>query len=297
MEHFNWGLPVAIDLFAAGMGAAACMVAVIADWAGKGKKYNEVRLAGALVAPWPAIVGVLLLVVDLGQPLRFWEMILRRGEGFSLDFPYLMFNPGSAMSWGTWVLTLFVITSLLNLAANIVAIPFPWGWRLTRITGAVTLPFAIFTATYTGVLISATSNPLWKTFVLPLLFVASALVSGVAVVIFVLAAIKLFNLLDFDPTTIPKLEKLNSKFMLWQGAMLVLFLLTGIGSQGLLYMIFWPFGILFWLLVMGTGLLLPLKLGLKGQAQPALQSLGVSALVLVGGLLLRYIILISGQIV
>ena len=124
MEHFDWGLPVAIDLFAAGMGAAAFLVAVMADLAGS-KKFTSIRLTGAIIAPWPALLGVLFLIVDLGRPFRFWEMLFKRQVGYgaipSVAPPYLMFNPGSAMSWGTWILTLFVIIALIYLIISIVA--------------------------------------------------------------------------------------------------------------------------------------------------------------------------------
>lgn len=104
MEHYNWGIPVAIDLFAAALGAAIFMVAVVADLAG-GRKYRRISITGALIAPWPAILGVLLLVVDLGKPWRFWEMILRRSHE-TLGVESLMFKIGSTMSIGTWLLTI-----------------------------------------------------------------------------------------------------------------------------------------------------------------------------------------------
>ncbi len=112
-EHLNWGLPLIIDLFAAGMGAGAFMVAAVADLASNKKRYRDISLAGAFIAPWPAIIGVLLLVVDLGNPQRFWEMVLKRGDGvLTLEAPLVMFAPSSVMSWGTWVLSIFICVSL-----------------------------------------------------------------------------------------------------------------------------------------------------------------------------------------
>ena len=55
---------------------------------------RAVSITGALLAPWPVILGVLLLVVDLGRQLRFYEMLLRPGPGL------LMFSPTSTMSIG-----------------------------------------------------------------------------------------------------------------------------------------------------------------------------------------------------
>ena len=294
MVHHDWGLPVAIDLFAAGMGAAAFLVAVMADLAGS-KKFTSIRLTGAIIAPWPAILGVLLLVVDLGRPLRFWEMILKRGEGLSITPPYLMFNSGSAMSWGTWILTLFVIISLIYLIVSIIAIPFSWGEVATKTIGIIGLPFALLVTTYTGVLISATSNALWSNYLLPLVFVSSAVVTGIAAIVCILAILKMLKLLEED--FIPGLEKLNGVMILVLLASLVLFMVLGIMQPQMLVLIASAkLGIMFWLFAVILGILIPLMFSFKKEGNPAGTSFIISLLILLGGLFLRYVILMAGQI-
>lgn len=294
MVHYDWGLPVAIDLFAAGMGAAAFMVAVMADLAGS-KKFTSIRLTGAIIAPWPAILGVLLLVVDLGRPLRFWEMILKRGEGLSITPPYLMFNPGSAMSWGTWILSLFIIISLIYLVVSIIAIPFSWGEIATKIVGIIGLPFALLVTAYTGVLISATSNALWSNYLLPLVFVSSAVVTGIAGIVLILAILKMLKLLEEN--FIPGLEKLNGVMIIVLLASLVLFIILGIMQPPMLALIATAkVGILFWLFAVILGILIPLIFSFKKEGNPAATSFIISILILLGGFFLRYVILIAGQI-
>lgn len=298
MEHFDWGLPVAIDLFAAGMGAAAFMVAVIADLAGS-KKFTSIRLTGAIIAPWPAILGVLLLVVDLGRPLRFWEMILKRGAGVGiapgLEAPYLMFNPGSAMSWGTWILSLFVIISLIYLVISIIAIPFSWGEIATKVVGIIGLPFALLVTTYTGVLISATSNALWSNYLLPFVFVSSAIVTGIAAIVFILAILKMLKLLEED--FIPGLEKLNGTMIIVLLISLALFIILGITQPPMLALIASAkVGILFWLFAIILGILIPLMFSFKKEGNTPATSFVISILILLGGFFLRYVILIAGQI-
>lgn len=298
MEHFDWGLPVAIDLFAAGMGAAAFMVAVMADLAGS-KKFTSIRLTGAIIAPWPAILGVLLLVVDLGRPLRFWEMILKRGAGVGiapgLEAPYLMFNPGSAMSWGTWILSLFVIISLIYLVISIIAIPFSWGEIATKVVGIIGLPFALLVTTYTGVLISATSNALWSNYLLPFVFVSSAIVTGIAAIVFILAILKMLKLLEED--FIPGLEKLNGTMIIVLLISLVLFIILGITQPPMLALIASAkVGILFWLFAIILGILIPLMFSFKKEGNTPATSFVISILILLGGFFLRYVILIAGQI-
>ena len=298
MEHFDWGLPVAIDLFAAGMGAAAFMVAVMADLAGS-KKFTSIRLTGAIIAPWPAILGVLLLVVDLGRPLRFWEMILKRGAGVGiapgLEAPYLMFNPGSAMSWGTWILSLFVIISLIYLVISIIAIPFSWGEIATKVVGIIGLPFALLVTTYTGVLISATSNALWSNYLLPFVFVSSAIVTGIAAIVFILAILKMLKLLEED--FIPGLEKLNGTMIIVLLISLALFIILGITQPPMLALIASvKVGILFWLFAIILGILIPLMFSFKKEGNAPATSFVISILILLGGFFLRYVILIAGQI-
>lgn len=295
MEHINWGLPVALDLFLAGLGAAAFLVAVMADLAGS-KRYTSIRLAGAFIAPWPVILGVLLLVIDLGNPQRFWEMILKRGEGLSLEAPYIMFNPGSTMSWGTWLLSIFIIISLVYLVVSIISIPFSWGELLTKVVGIIGLPFALLVTTYTGVLISATANELWSSPLLPTVFVTSALSTGFAGIIFVLALLKMFNI-PAESTFIQELEKLNGWVIGLLLIILALYVVLGIQSDQMKAIIGLKYGALFWVGIVGLGLVLPLVVGFKKEARTAHTSLIVSALVLLGGFFLRYVILYAGQLV
>ncbi|MFC1582111.1 NrfD/PsrC family molybdoenzyme membrane anchor subunit [Planctomycetota bacterium] len=298
--HLNWGLPLIIDLFAAGMGAGAYLVAVAADLASKKKKLRDVSLAGSFIAPWPAIIGVLLLVIDLGNPQRFWEMILNRGDGvLTLNAPFVMFAPSSVMSWGTWVLSLFIIVSLCYFAAHIASFALHWVAPIRKIIGVIGLFFAIPVMVYTGVLISSCNNPLWNSFWLPTLFVVSAVATGVAAIIFVLSAWRLF-LSPTEPQepNVERLEKANSMLLIAQAVVLVLFMIGTLmaGSQGMKNILGLPFIYLFWPGIVGLGLVLPIITGLKGRLKPEMSFI-ISACVMLGGFFLRYVILIAGQTV
>ena len=293
--HLNWGIPVALDLFLAALGAGVFMLAVIADLAG-GRRYRLISAIGALMAPWPVIAGVLLLVVDLGVPWRFWEMMLRRGEGLALTFPFIMFNPSSTMSIGTWVLTIFVWISLGYIVLTILAYPFRWVGVLRKLLGIIGLPIALLVTVYTGVLLSASPNPLWNSQLLPVLFVASAMVTAAALVVFVLAALRIVGVVADEDAHIPRIEKLNSRIIAFQLLVLILFMLVGISSAPMRLIVGAGYGLLWWVGIIGLGLIVPLLHGLKGRARRPQTSLVVSALVLLGGFFLRYVILIAGQV-
>ncbi len=295
-HHVNWELPVAIDLFLAAMGAGAFLLAVAVDFAGS-RKYKTVSTVGAFVAPWPAIAGVLLLVIDLGQPFRFWEMMARRsGDGsLWLESPFIMFNTGSTMSYGTWFLSIFICISLAYIGASLAAYPFPWGGIIKKLVGLVGVPFALLVMIYTGVLLSATASPLWATVALPILFVVSAMVTGVASVVFSLAVLRWMGIIEQQSSYIPELEKLNSRIIIFNIVALVAFMVMVAGSGMLGAVVGSPFGPIWWVGVVILGLVVPLVYGFKGKLRSPQGSLAVSALVLLGGFFLRYVILMAGQ--
>lgn len=293
MEHYNWGIPVAIDLFAAALGAAIFMVAAVADLAG-GRKYRRISITGALIAPWPAILGVLLLVVDLGKPWRFWEMILRRSHE-TLGVESLMFKIGSTMSIGTWLLTIFVLGSLLYAVIALLAYPFKWAGTLKKVLGVVGLPFALLVTIYTGILISATSNLLWNNWLLPLVFVSSAFVTGIAAIAFILAVLQVLKPESKIGSDVPKLEIMNSRLIVFQLLTVIIFILIGIGSPQMRAMIGPAFGLLWWIGIIGLGLVLPFIISFRSGAKSPQISLLISVLILLGGFFLRYAILIGGQ--
>ncbi|MFH1709186.1 MAG: NrfD/PsrC family molybdoenzyme membrane anchor subunit [Planctomycetota bacterium] len=295
-HHYNWGLPLIIDLFAAAMGASAFMVAVIADLADRKNKYLDVSFTGAAIAPWPVILGVALLVVDLGNPLRFWEMILKRGDGLlTLEFPFIQFVPSSVMSWGTWVLSLFVIVSFCYLAAHVASYALHWVAPIRKIIGVIGILFALPVTVYTGVLIASCNNALWNSPLLPTLFVASALASGLAVVVFVLSCIRIFLKTEPREPNVRRLEKACGYMLGFQLVLLVAFILTGIGSPLMRAMIGHQFGVLFWVGIVGLCTIVPIAALLMTRERTPQTSLVLAGLILLGGFFMRYALLIAGQ--
>ena len=295
MEQINWGLPLTIDLYAAALGAALFMVAVAADLAG-GERYRRISTTGALLAPWPVIIGVILLIVDLGKPGRFWEMILRRSHE-TLGVESLMFKFGSTMSMGTWLLIFFIIGSLVYMIVAILSFPFKWAQGLQKILGVIGLPFALLVTVYTGVLLSASSNSLWNNLLLPIVFVTSAFVTAIASIVLIMAILKFIKPDSSLATNMPKLEKINTWVISFQLLVVIVFVVVGLGSPRMRALIGSAFGLLWWIGIIGLGLIVPLGYGLlKGFPKKPEYSIVVSSLVLLGGFFLRYSILVGGQI-
>ncbi len=162
-----WGSIIAWYLFLAGIGAGAFITAAILRW--RRPEAVRMRRAGLIIAPVVVAVGLVLLVVDaeagLRNPLRFF---------------YLLTNFGSVMTWGVVFLSLFMVVVLLALVLDLLKKKVP---AVVWIVGAV---LSVCVAGYTGALLGVcVTYPLWNNGLLPVLFLVSALSAGMASVLLV----------------------------------------------------------------------------------------------------------------
>ena len=90
LGEMSWNIPLWFDIWLAGMAGGAYLVALLANLYSGGTQRNLLRLAVYTGVPL-AIIGVLLLVIDLGTPIWFWHL-------------FTSFLPVAVMSMGTWTL-------------------------------------------------------------------------------------------------------------------------------------------------------------------------------------------------
>jgi formate-dependent nitrite reductase membrane component NrfD len=136
-------------------GGLAGMSAVIAALAIIFHHVDVARPAMWVAAAGGAVLSPLLLIMDLGRPHLFFNMLR-------------VFKHQSAMSIGAWILTAFgacVVPGLIALELHAHRI-FPGAFdQLLRIAAAIFIfasaIFGTLLATYTGVLIGATAIPAW----------------------------------------------------------------------------------------------------------------------------------------
>ncbi|HXH95529.1 MAG TPA: NrfD/PsrC family molybdoenzyme membrane anchor subunit, partial [Thermoanaerobaculia bacterium] len=157
-----WTWEVPVYFFVGGAAGASSVLALAAQLSGA--PHSLVRDARWIAAIGAAASGP-LLILDLGKPERFLNMLR-------------VFKPQSPMSVGAWTLSLF------GSASAAAAIGEELGLR--RIGDAAAFVAAlsgVVMATYTGVLLGATSIPVWAAHArtLPIHFGASALASATAV--------------------------------------------------------------------------------------------------------------------
>lgn len=260
-----WTWLVVWYFFLGGVAAGAYLLAALADLRGRAADGRFVRIGYGLPVPL-VVLSAVLLTLDLGMPARTFHM-------------FLALNFRSPMSVGAWALLGFGVLSLASFLLALRGRPEDRRIRLGVAVPGVILGF--FIASYTGVLLSATNRPVWAgaTWIGPL-FLASALSMGGAALGLLLAQ--------------PVIARLRRIHFLGAGleALLLIVLLASLGAGASLFLA-GALAPLFWGGVVVAGLLAPAALALRAPGR-IWDSVG-AALVLVGGLALRYLVIAAGQ--
>src|SRR5690348_8235439 len=160
-----WTWEVPLYFFVGGAAGAAAIIGSVAEWTGRdGKLARDAKWIAAAGAPLSAA----LLTADLGRPERFINMLR-------------VFKPQSAMSVGSWTLSVFSASTTAALAPMISSRPAIR--TAASIATGTSAALGAAMLTYTGVLIGATAIPVWHRNVrlLPFHFAASGVGSAVAI--------------------------------------------------------------------------------------------------------------------
>lgn len=161
------GLPIAIYFYMTGLSAGSFIMSTLAYGFGI-KKYKPLGKVGVVLATMLLAMAPLNLIIDLGQPLRFWHL-----------FPYLQST--SPITYGSFLLTLYPLNCVVY-----GAFMFAGNTRLTTIFGRIGIPLAISVHGYTGFILAlAKARALWNTALMPMYFLISAMVSGIALMLLV----------------------------------------------------------------------------------------------------------------
>lgn len=299
MTEITWGLILAAELFVSGMAGGAYIISALADLLGKGK-YKVLSKSGTYMSLIFVLVGLVLLILHL--------------ERFTVD-PLGVVNaylnvPVSIMALGTWIVTGFIVialvTSVLWLLDGI-----EWVRKTVEIIGIV---LGLSTCAYTGITLTlARGRLVWGSPYLPWLFIVSGILSGLVLAMFMVPVLswfmpRLFS--EFKTFYDNKLEVANlfryvdryvTVLIGLEIAVLILYVGTTPDSN-----IFYTASGLSWFFItyIILGRLAPIgiiyyenKLQHDGKENIiATVTLVSQALVVFGGLLLRYVILIGGQL-
>jgi protein NrfD len=285
----DWGWLIALYFFFGGLAGGSYFLASLIDLFGRSEDRPLSHLGYYIAFPCVVVSG-LLLTLDLQRPERFWHMLIESNTFRP------MFKPWSPMSVGSSALLIFGIFSFVSfLGALADAKRIPWAaWRkvhppslLGRFIAAIGGIFGFYVAGYTGVLLAVTNRPIWSdTPLLGLLFIVSAASTSAALMIL---------LAEKSSWTMPGLLDLQ-RMDAWVIALELIVLITVMVSLGPVlraWLNVWGLLLLFG--VIGLGMLLPLALYWRSGKRGEHNMTTTAALVLVGGFILRLVIVFSAQ--
>ncbi|NUM61916.1 MAG: polysulfide reductase NrfD [Ignavibacteriaceae bacterium] len=286
-----WGWEIPVYLFLGGMVAGMMIIAGYFLFSGRHKESNCSCYSIPLTSFILLSLGMFSLFLDLAHKQYVWRL-------------YTTFQITSPMSWGAWILIL-VYPALI---ANILIRPPSWMTRrfsklsdiagklqthqfFIKNIGILNMILGMMLGAYTGVLLSTMgSRPLWNTSLLWVLFLVSGLSTAAAYV----------HLIAKNRAESELLAKADNGFLVVELFIFVMLFLGLMSSarphieaaQLLLTGIYAP---AFWVFVIALGIVIPLGIQLLAVNHKIKHTPIAPIMVIIGGLILRFIIVEAGQ--
>ncbi|MBE0429898.1 MAG: polysulfide reductase NrfD [Thermoleophilia bacterium] len=194
---------IAQYFFFTGLSAGSFVISVIATMLGR-KEFKPIGKITAILAPVLLIIAPLNLIADLEQPLRFWHL-------------FLFYNWTSPITYGSFLLTAYPVMGIFY-----AAMVYTNRNTAAKVLGLMGIPLAISVHGYTGFILAlAKARALWNTAAMPTIFLVSAMVSGIGLVI-IIAAIRWKW---FDRKSSPEQKEKDRKLILQLGQFMAYVLL------------------------------------------------------------------------
>lgn len=240
----------------------------------------------ALSAPIILNLGMFSLFLDLEFKVHVWRF-------------YTAFVPTSPMSWGSWMLIIFMPFSVLQ--AMILwkeqLMDIPVVNTIIELTEKHLQKFALINVqigagvgVYTGILLSTFyARPLWSSSILGFLFLLSGLSAAAAAMVLIAS-----------PEEKHTYSRIDIYLISLEIFAVALFIIGGITSsenvrEAMIFLISGSYAPWFWLITISAGLVVPLILEIMEMMGKVRYSVLVPFLVLIGSLSLRFIIVYAGQ--
>jgi len=290
LNIWHWQIPS--YLFLGGLAAGILFFAAVFTILGKEHKMATAVKIAPMIVPFALILGLFFLFLDLKHKLYFWQL-------------YTTIRLESPMGWGSWVLMIMTPISIIWSASYVREIFPNWDWKFKFLKDfeawviknriLIAWPMAIYAVIlgiYTGILLSAfNARPLWNTSILGPLFLVSGMSTGAAVVL----------LLSKDHKERKIMGRIDILLILIEIFFIIhLFMGFKAGSEASInaanLFLGGSFTGPFFAFVVLLGLIFPAILEileLKGYKVPVIVP---AALILIGGLIFRFLIVEAGQI-
>lgn len=293
-----WHWPISLYLFLGGLAAGILFFAALFYLLGKDKEYPVAVKVSSIIPPIALSIGLLALVYDLTHKLYTWQL-------------YMTFRIESPMSWGAWVLLIVTPISFIwtfsyyrevypKLEAKLQVFK-----RLKFLNpiekfaidnrkyfAMALIPLTLVLGVYTGILLSAfNARPLWNNAILGPLFLISGLSTAAAAIIILSKTAKekhMFGKIDLVLITIELALIVHMIMGYYAG--------PEVQVEAMQLLVGGEFTVMFFGFVVILGLIVPgimELIDLFGKKVPVIVP---AILVLIGGLVFRFVMVEAGQL-
>jgi formate-dependent nitrite reductase membrane component NrfD len=284
----DWGWLVVLYFFVGGLAGGCYFIAVLIDFFGRVTDRPLARMGYYISFPCIVLSGI-LLTLDLKRPERFWHMLI---ESNTFRPMFKMWSPMSVGSWGLTLFGLFSLIGFLSALSEEGRLDWPQArlWRPPAPLGAVLAIIGgllgFFVAGYTGVLLSVTNRPIWSdTPLLGMLFIISAASISCSLILLLAERSR------WTMSGVRALHDMDAWVVLLELIVLIA-LMFSLGPVFSAWLNAW--GLLLFIIIL-LGMLAPLALFWRRDLLGERNLVGTAVLVLLGGFLLRLVIVFSAQ--
>lgn len=196
-----WGISLAMFMLFVGLSVGSMVVATAPRVFGMKEGFGGIEKVAVWASLCCTVLAIGFVVVDLGNPLRLWEL-----------FAYS--NMSSPLMWDIVVLGLYLVLTIALLVALVRLEQGKVSAKAARIVAGIVLVWALVVCTVDAWIFSLMpSRDMWNTSLLGPWFVASGLASGTALVMILGVALRKSGLVSFDDGVVSKLAKLMGAFV------------------------------------------------------------------------------------
>jgi tetrathionate reductase subunit C len=281
----TFGSLIAIYFYLTGLSAGSFIISTLSYGFGF-ERFKPLGKIGIVLATLLLVAAPMFLLVHVGQKLRVWHL-------------FIFLRLTSPITWGSFLLILYPINCIIY-----GFFMFRGHRRLARIFGLIGIPLALMVHGYTGFILAfGKARPLWNSSIMPLLFLVSAIVSGIAMMILVSVVRDRFftkeHRINTDITT--ALAKMLGWCLVFDlfltGCEVVVHSISHLGAQeSTALLLTGPFAGLYLVLENLVGKVIPLVVVFSPRARQSIPILVIiSILVMIGIYTMRYNVVIGGE--
>ena len=203
----SWGIYIIMFMFFVGLSAGGLIVAS-SGHVFNIEKFKKVALPAVICSTVCIVLAALFVLVDLGGFVRVWRLLTNP-------------NFASPLMWDVAVITIYLVLNILDII-----------WmrkgdeKKVKVLSCIALPTAIMVHTVTAWIFGLQIGRTWYTAVMGPIFVASAMDSGLALLLLALLLLEARNLFQTGKTLFKSLAGLLATFIAVDFYLIICELLT-----------------------------------------------------------------------